>query len=149
MVAQRFGLGNVDWQQRIDWNDLRLKRVNRAQEFLAKHGLGAAMVYNHDRKRYLSSVWNHPYAKQIPDNFALFIREAGFPYVHVGEIDVGRVREDCPWMEGRLLDDNELLQPNITRFHTPEKAKSNWATSASRIGLTNAAWSSSTMRSSA
>ncbi|MAF47485.1 MAG: M24 family metallopeptidase [Rhodospirillales bacterium] len=132
-VPQRFGLNNVDWQQRIDWNDLRLKRVNRAHEFLAKHGLGAAIVYNHDRKRYLSAVWNHPYAKQIPDSFVLLIRDAGFPYVHVAPIDVGRVIEDCPWLTDRLLDDTDLLQPHITRFHTPETAKREFATCATQV----------------
>jgi len=63
-VPLRFGQGNVDWQQRINWEELRKKRVARAQQFMAKHGIGAAIIYGHDRRRYLSSVWNHPYGKR-------------------------------------------------------------------------------------
>ena len=79
----RFGLGNVDWQQRINWEELRKKRVAKAHQFMTKYGIGSAIVYNHDRKRYLSSVWNHPYGKHLPHTFVLLIRDAGFPYVSV------------------------------------------------------------------
>src|SRR3990172_1344503 len=117
MIPLRFGLGNVDWQQRINWEELRRKRVERAQQFMAKYGIGSAIVYNHDRRRYLSSVWNHPYGKHLPYNFVLFIKDAGFPYVPVEEkLDMQRVKEDCPWLEGKLVTEHELLQPKIYRF---------------------------------
>jgi len=59
-IPLRFGQGNVDWQQRINWEELRKKRVDRAQKFMGKWGIGSAIVFNHDRRRYLSSVWTHP-----------------------------------------------------------------------------------------
>lgn len=83
MIPLRYGLGNVDWQQRINWEELRKKRVDRANQFMEKYGIGAAIVYNHDRTRYLSSVWNHPYGRGLPYNFVLLIRDNGFPYVPV------------------------------------------------------------------
>jgi len=110
MIPQRFGLGNVDWQQRINWEELRKKRVERANQFMDKYGIGSAIVYNHDRKRYLSSVWSHPYSKHLPYTFALLIRDAGFPYTSVRPIDGQRVEEDCPWLKGRLLYEDELMQ---------------------------------------
>lgn len=130
----RFGQGNVDWQQRINWEELRKKRVDRAQKFMAKWGIGSAVLYNHDRKRYLSSVWNHPYGKHIPHDFALFVRDAGFPYVTARkETDYSRVEEDCPWLAGRIITDRELLQPRPYRFAPPEEAKRQWATTAKQI----------------
>ena len=133
-IPLRFGQGNVDWQQRINWEELRKKRVDRAQKFMAKWGIGSAIVFNHDRKRYLSSVWNHPYGKHIPYNFVLFIKDAGFPYVTVREDhDAHQVKEDCPWLAGRILNERELSSPRIYRFAPPNEAKANWATTAKQI----------------
>jgi len=133
-IPLRFGQGNVDWQQRINWDELRKKRVARAQQFMAKHGIGAAIVYSHDRRRYLSSVWNHPYGKHVPYNFVLLVRDAGFPYVPVREeVDAGRVREDCPWLEGRILTEKEFFQPRPYRYQEPEKAKELWGTTAKHV----------------
>jgi Xaa-Pro aminopeptidase len=133
-IPLRFGQGNVDWQQRINWEELRKKRVDRAQKFMAKWGIGSAIVYNHDRRRYLSSMWSHPYGKHIPYNFVLLVRDAGFPYVPIEEkVDGPRVKEDCPWLEGRLLTEHELLQPKPYRFMPPEEAKKQWMTSAKQV----------------
>ena len=134
MIPLRFGHGNVDWQQRINWEELRKKRVDRAQQFMAKYGIGSAIVYNHDRRRYLSSVWNHPYGKHLPYNFVLLVRDAGFPYVPVRkEVDAQRVKEDCPWLEGRLLTEDEFSQPRPYRYQEPEAAKRQWATTAKQV----------------
>ena len=112
IIPLRWGTGNVDWQQRINWEELRKKRMERAQKFMAKWGIGSAIIYNHDRRRYLSSVWTHPYGKHLPYNFVLFVRDAGFPYVPVEEhVDGPRVIEDCPWLKGRIVNEHELLQP--------------------------------------
>jgi len=134
MLPLRFGQGNVDWQQRINWEELRKKRVARAHQFMAKWGIGSAIIYNHDRKRYLSSVWNHPYGKHLPYNFVLFIRDAGFPYVPVEKnVDAQRVIEDCPWLKGRILTEDELLQPKPYRYMPPDEAKRKWAITARQV----------------
>jgi Xaa-Pro aminopeptidase len=134
MLPLRFGQGNVDWQQRINWEELRKKRVARAHQFMAKWGIGSAIIYNHDRRRYLSSVWTHPYGKHLPYNFVLFIRDAGFPYVPVEKnVDAQRVIEDCPWLKGRILTEDELLQPKPYRYMPPDEAKRKWAITARQV----------------
>ena len=134
MIPQRFGQGNVDWQQRVNWEDLRKKRVQRAHKFLAKYGLGAAIVYNHDRKRYLSSVFNHVYSKHVPFSFVLFIRDAGFPYVTIeSHLDAQRIPEDCPWLKGRILTEEDMPQPVPFRYQKPEVAKKQWAATAKQV----------------
>ncbi len=133
-IPLRFGMGNVDWQQRIDWDALRRKRMERAQQFMAKWGIGAAIVYNHDRRRYLSSVWTHPYGKHLPYNFVVMIRGAGFPFVPVeSKVDGPRVVEDCPWLKDRILDEHELLQPKPYKFMPPNEAKVAWGTMAKQL----------------
>jgi len=46
MMPLRYGLGNVDWQQRINREQLRKKRVDRADQFMKKYGIGTASVFN-------------------------------------------------------------------------------------------------------
>ncbi len=107
-----WGKGNVDWQQRIDFKRLREERIARAHKMLHKYEIGAAIVFNWDSQRYLFSNWNHPYAKHIPWHFALLIRDAGFPYVSVKKgFDDEQVIQDCPWLEGRIVTFDILLQP--------------------------------------
>ena len=90
-----YGKGNVDWQQRVDFAKLRNDRITRAHQMLHKYGIGAAIVFNWDSRRYLSSVWNHPYSRAIPKHFALLIRDAGFPYVSVNKhLDAQQVIAD-------------------------------------------------------
>jgi Xaa-Pro aminopeptidase len=134
MLPLRFGKGNVDWQARINFDQLREKRVEKAQQFMAKYGIGSAIIYNHDRRRYVSYPWNHPYAKQVPAYFALLIRGAGFPYLtlHKG-VDYEPVQEDCPWLEGRILTEKELLQPRTYRYTTPEIVKKQYPKAANQI----------------
>ena len=131
----RFGQGNVDWQQRINWEELRKKRVDRAQKMLKKWGIGSAIVFNHDRRRYLSSVWSHPYGKHIPNYYALFIQGAGFPYMPVAPFDAQRTIEDCPWLEGRLIDGEEMYQPRLTRMMPVADAIEMWAKVAKQIKI--------------
>ena len=82
---------------------------------------------------YLSSVWNHPYSKHLPYAFSLLIRDAGFPYTPVRPIDGQRVEEDCPWLKGRLLYEDELLQLKPYRYRNAEVAKKNWSTTAKQV----------------
>ncbi|MFC2007829.1 hypothetical protein ACFLVB_04455, partial [Chloroflexota bacterium] len=82
-----YGKFNVDWQQRIDFNRLRQDRLDKANAMMHKHGIGAAIVYSWDTARYLGNPFNHPYAKHIPFRFIFMVRDAGFPYMPVGDSD--------------------------------------------------------------
>jgi Xaa-Pro aminopeptidase len=98
------GTTAVDWHPSLDFDKLRKDRLAKANEGLHKHGLGWAIVYSWDSKRYLSSVWNHPYGRHMPFAPVLFIRDAGFPYVWVAKgLDDYQVARDCPWLEGRII----------------------------------------------
>ncbi|MFQ5874152.1 MAG: M24 family metallopeptidase [Dehalococcoidia bacterium] len=129
-----WGKGNIDWQQRIDFNRLRRDRLEKANKTLDKYGIGSALVYNWDSQRWLGGPWNHPYAKHIPSHFALLIRDAGFPYVHVREgLDDQRVKEDCPWLEGRIVTEEVLSQPPVLRMTPAAEAEKLWTRTAEQI----------------
>lgn len=133
-MSMLWGKMNVDWQARVDFDRLRKERVAKANQMLHKHGIGSAIIYNWDSRRYVSSVWNHPYSRHIPFDYALLIRDGGFPYVHVMKgLDDQRVREDCPWLEGRLLEDAHIGEAMVNRM-TPEPAASElWKRNAQLI----------------
>ncbi|MFC2007449.1 M24 family metallopeptidase [Chloroflexota bacterium] len=106
-----YGKFNVDWQQRVDFDRLRQDRIDKANAQLHKFGVGAAIVYSWDTSRYLGSPWCHPYGRHLPRRFALLIRDAGFPYVTVGDNDGWWPRHEAPWLEGRICTDDTLYQP--------------------------------------
>lgn len=123
-----------DGQTAIDFDRLRKARVARANHVLHKRGIGAAIIYDWDSRGYLSAVWKQPHAKHLPDRFALLIRDAGFPYVHVTRgFDDQRVSEDCPWLEGRILTDNELTQRQLNGMSALGEAAEWWGRCAQQV----------------
>ena len=128
------GKMNVDWQQRVDFNRLRKDRVERAHKMLNKHGIGAAIVYNWDSQRYLSSAYKHVYHRHIPIHYSLLIRDKGFPYVWAWPgLDEERLEEDCPWLEGRIAGNDIIPQPWIIRMLDTAKAEKEWKQAAQHI----------------
>lgn len=100
MPRLMFGPGSVDYETRIDWEALRKKRVDRANKFMTKYGIGSAIVYQSDRARYLAGIPAHPYSVQTPKTFLLFIKDAGFPYMQADEMVYSSIKANCPWLEG-------------------------------------------------
>ena len=61
-MGANFGLGGLDWQQRINWDRLRKYRLERARERMKAHGLGAMLLMYDENVRYVTSTltpgWN-------------------------------------------------------------------------------------------
>ena len=129
-----YGKHNVDWQQRVNFTRLREERIAKAHKMLHKYGIGAAMVFSWDSARYLSNPWSHPYTKHIPWRFVLLVRDAGFPYISVVKnFDDQQVIDDCPWLEGRIVTEDDLLQPEVIKFRADDDAAKRWAKTAQQI----------------
>ena len=129
-----WGKNNVDWQQRVDFNRLREGRVEKAQKMLVKHGIGAAIIFNWDSQRWLTSAWSHPYGKHIPGRYILLIRGAGFPYVSVIEgFDDKVLIKDSPWLHGRIVSEEYLSQPEVIKFRRYDDAAGRWKKVAEQI----------------
>ena len=131
-MVLRYGRNNVDWQQRIDFDRLRKDRLDRAHQMLHKWGIGAALVFNWDSGRYLSKPFNHPYARHIPYHFVLLVRDGGFPYYPVRDMDK-RVIEDSPWLEDRIVTEEVLSDPGIIRMRPWEDQGKRWAKTAEQV----------------
>ena len=129
-----WGKNNVDWQQRVDFNQLRLDRITKAHQMLNKYGIGAAIVFNWDSQRWLSDNWNHPYAKHVPWRFILLVKDAGFPYVSaVKGFDDLQVINDAPWLKDRIVTQDILAQPEMIKLRPWDDAAKRWAVVAGQI----------------
>ncbi len=133
MLPLTFGTASVDFATRINWDELRKKRMDRANTFMKKYGIGSSIIYHYDRTRYLASLPSHPYSTQTPKSFVLFIQDAGFPYMQGDRMMYQTVKENCPWFEGRLLNEEELNMPHPCRYDSPEHAKQDWAKTAKQV----------------
>jgi len=106
----KFGKAAYDWHcGNVDFDKLRKDRLDRAHKMLHKWGIGAAIVFNWDSGRYLSRPFHHPYARHLPHNFILLIRDAGFPYYPGPE----RVLDETPWLKDRVVNTDVLEDPGI------------------------------------
>ncbi len=127
------GMMAVDWQPGIDFDKLRRERLARANAALHKYGIGSAIIYSWDSKRYLSSVWNHPYSRHMPFAPVLLVRDAGFPYVWTAKgLDDFQVARDCPWLEGRIIADKHGIA-RVNHMLPDVEADKLWARNAQQI----------------
>jgi Xaa-Pro aminopeptidase len=62
---------NVDWEERVDFRRLHAYRLGRAQEAIAKAGLGAVLVFDMNNIRYITSTHIGEWARDKVARFAL------------------------------------------------------------------------------
>jgi Xaa-Pro aminopeptidase len=61
----------VDWEERVDFRRLHAYRLGRAQEAIAKAGLGAVLVFDMNNIRYITSTHIGEWARDKVARFAL------------------------------------------------------------------------------
>jgi Xaa-Pro aminopeptidase len=52
-----YGQYAVDWEKRIEMQELVEKRCDRARQKMKEHGLGALVLFRHEWIRYVSGLW--------------------------------------------------------------------------------------------
>ena len=93
-----FGLVGTDWQQRINWTDVREYRLNRAREAMKKHGLGALLVMYDENNRYITSTITPGWCKLKPGlRYALLCEGAEPVLFEQGDIGT-QINRHCPWL---------------------------------------------------
>ena len=55
-TTSSFGLVGTDWQERINWSNVRKYRLNRAREAMKENNLGAMLVMYDENVRYITST---------------------------------------------------------------------------------------------
>jgi len=74
-IASRGSTMAVDWEQRIDFAQLRADRMRRAQEALRASDLGALLLFDPNNIRYVTSTHIGEWARDKNARFALVPRE--------------------------------------------------------------------------
>ena len=93
-----FGLVSTDWQQRINWTEVREYRLNRAREAMKKHGLGALLVMYDENNRYITSTITPGWCRLKPGlRYALLCEGAEPVLFEQGDIGT-QINRHCPWL---------------------------------------------------
>lgn len=115
-----FGKMAVDWEQRVDFDKLRKDRVEKANKAMKDAGVGAAVIFQFESKRYLTSYWAHPYARHLPELYYLFVKDNGFPYLPGRDMDWGAMGQ-APWLKDRFLAEDKLPEINVAMWLPDEQ----------------------------
>jgi Xaa-Pro aminopeptidase len=100
MSLPTFGLQAVDWEQRIDYDALRVGRLGRAKDFLERSELGALLCFDTPNIRYITATAIGTWGNDKLGRFCLLPR-GGDPIIW----DFGSAARHhqiyCPWLDGR------------------------------------------------
>jgi len=91
-----------DWEQGINFERLRRERLQRTREAMAHDGLGAIVVLRAENIRYISGIRSQIQRPGRYSYYTVLPIEGDPVHFEIGG-DLGRLKENAPWMEGRLF----------------------------------------------
>src|SRR5260370_42466494 len=124
-MGANFGIGGVDWQQRVNWDRLREYRIERAREHMKKHGLGAMLCMYDENVRSLTGTltpgWNRlkpglRYALLCGDGAPVQFEQGDLGFQierHSPWIPKENVRYSYAWIKGAA---GPASQPQVKKF---------------------------------
>jgi len=80
-MGRTFGLMGVDWEQRVDFERLRVARLDRIKGLLRASELGSLVCFDPNNIRYITSTLIGTWSN---DKFVLVAADAGSRAHHVG-----------------------------------------------------------------
>ncbi len=93
-----FGLVGTDWQQRIDWDDVRKYRLERARQAMRDNDLGSMLVMYDENVRYITSTITPGWCRLKPGlRYALLCEGAEPVLFEQGDIGI-QINRHCPWL---------------------------------------------------
>ena len=97
-MHEAFGVLNTDWKEGINWANVREWRLKRAHEAMARHGLGAMLLFYDENMRYVSSTltpgWN-----RLKPGLRYVVVTAGKPPIVYEQGDIGfHLKVHSPWI---------------------------------------------------
>ena len=96
--SSSFGLIGTDWQQRINWDRLRVYRLERARAAMRKHGLGAMLCMYDENIRYTTSTITPGWCRLKPGLRYALLCEGSEPILFE-QGDIGtQINRHCPWI---------------------------------------------------
>ncbi len=93
-----FGLVSMDWQERINWQEVREFQLNRAREAMRRHGLGAILAMYDENVRYLTSTLTPGWNRLKPGLRYAILIEGKEPILYEqGDIGI-HIKKHSPWI---------------------------------------------------
>src|SRR5260370_23946114 len=98
MGTANFGIGGLDWQQRINWDRLKKYRTERAREHMKKHGLGAMLCMYDENVRYLTGTLTPGWNRLKPGlRYALLCGDGAPVLFEQGDLGF-QIERHSPWI---------------------------------------------------
>ncbi len=92
-------MGQVDYEERIDFSKLRKERVQKAVEQLKNNDLDGVLVWREENVRYLSSLRLQLLQYRGPNYHAVLLTSGGDLVLFVSGGEIARVKETMPWIK--------------------------------------------------
>ena len=89
----------VDYEHRINIDDLRSKRVEKAQREMKEKGIDALLCWKVENVRYLSSLRASFLAHREGVGAAVLVLQEGKPHLFTNGGEIPRIKRDMPWIE--------------------------------------------------
>ena len=109
MALPTYGSMAVDWEQRVDFDRLRLERLARAKALLAKSEMGALLCFDMNNVRYLTSTHIGSWAQDKNSRFTL-LPQNDEPILWDFGSAARHHQLHCPWLGERSRPGISLLR---------------------------------------
>ncbi|MFC1971320.1 M24 family metallopeptidase [Chloroflexota bacterium] len=96
--GQDYGMDITDTRQKIDFDQMRKYKLDRARAQIQKDGLGAVLLYEPCNIRYTSSFSVPAYARGMLSKFYVLLPKNGEPYFFASKPIDEIHREQMPWL---------------------------------------------------
>jgi Xaa-Pro aminopeptidase len=118
-----YGQWALDWQEQINFERMRKERLGKVREVMRKRDLEAIITFLPDNIRYITGARGIAVPKVW--RYSVLVREEEPILFELGG-DMGRVKENAPWLEGRI-------QPAIPVHFASNDGIKAWAKSIKEI----------------
>jgi Xaa-Pro aminopeptidase len=116
MAQPTYGTMGVDWEQRIDFDRLRVERLQRAKDLLAKSEMGALLCFDMNNVRYLTSTHIGTWAQDKANRFVL-LPQNDEPILWDFGSAARHHQLHCPWLRDRSRPGISMLRGTMSPEH--------------------------------
>jgi Xaa-Pro aminopeptidase len=116
MGQPTYGTMGVDWEKRIDFDRLRVERLQRAKDLLAKSEMGALLCFDMNNVRYLTSTHIGTWAQDKANRFVL-LPQNDEPVLWDFGSAARHHQLHCPWLGERSRPGISMLRGTMSPEH--------------------------------
>jgi Xaa-Pro aminopeptidase len=116
MAHPTYGTMGVDWEQRIDFDRLRVERLQRAKDLLKKSEMGALLCFDMNNVRYLTSTHIGTWAQDKANRFVL-LPQNDEPILWDFGSAARHHQLHCPWLGDRSRSGISMLRGTMSPEH--------------------------------